>query len=99
MLAVALALLSVRVERRGPERVVYGNVCGPTVSELCYRPALKGGFPFAYLFDAPGVSVENQLAFVEDDFRPGAFASNVALYFAVIVLGVRVLARRFAARS
>ena len=95
VLAIALALLSVRVQRAGPERVVYSNLCGPTASDLCYKPVLKGGFPVAYLFDAPGVSVEDQLAFGEDNFYPVAFAIDVALCLAAIVLGSRLISRRF----
>jgi hypothetical protein len=98
VLAVVLALLSVCVERRGPEQVVYGNVCGRTGSDLCYRPVLKGGFPVAYLFDAPGVSVEDQLAFIEDDFQLVAFTLDVALYFAVVTLGSQIVARRLVPR-
>ncbi len=93
VLAVALALLSVRVQRRGPEQAAYGNVCGPTGDDLCYRPVLKGGFPVAYLFDTPGVSVENQLAFVEDDFEPLPFALDAALFFAAVTLGARIASR------
>ena len=93
VVATVVALVAVLVERRGPELVVYGNVCGPTASDLCYRPVLKGGFPVAYLFDAPGVSVEDQLAFVEDHFRPVAFVLDVAFYFAIIALGPRIAAR------
>jgi hypothetical protein len=99
VLAIVLALLSVRVERVGPELVVYGNVCGPTGSDLCYKPWLKGGFPFAYLFDAPGVSVQDQLAFIEDRFYLVPFALDVALYFAAIVLGHRIVSRRLLSRS
>jgi hypothetical protein len=89
-----LALLSVRVQRVGPEQVVYSNLCGPATSDLCYKPVLKGGFPFAYLFDAPGISREDQLAFFEDRFHPTPFVLDVALYFVLIVLGRRVLSRR-----
>ena len=45
--AIASALLSIYVERIGPEQVVYGNLCGPTGFDFCYKPALKGGFPFS----------------------------------------------------
>jgi hypothetical protein len=51
--AITLALLSVYVERVGPELAQYGNLCGPRADVPCYKPALKGGFPVAYLFDAP----------------------------------------------
>lgn len=85
--AVTLTLLSVYIQRTGPEQVVYSNLCGPTTSDLCYKPVLKGGFPVAYLFDAPGISVEDQLAFFEDHFHSGAFAFDVAVYFALILLG------------
>lgn len=98
MLAIVLALFSVRVERRGPEQVVYSNLCGPTTSDLCYKPVLKGGFPVGYLFDAAGVSREDQLAFVEDNFHRGAFAIDVAVLFA-IVLAIGLLVRRVSSRS
>lgn len=96
--AVALTLLSVRFQRTGPEQVVYSNLCGPDANDLCYRPVLKGGIPVAYLFDAPGISVENQLAFVEDDFHGGAFAIDVVLWLAAIIVGYS-LAVRLSSRS
>ena len=96
VLAIALALLSVGIQRRGPEQVVYGNVCGPTGADLCYRPVLKGGFPIPYLFDAPGVSVEDQLAFVEDNLEPVPFVLDVGLYFAAATLSVQIVRRRWA---
>lgn len=99
VLATALALISARVQRIGPEQVVYSNLCGPTMNDLCYKPVLKGGFPVAYLFDAPGVSVEDQLAFGEDNVYLGGFALDVVVYFAVIVLGHRTVSRRRLSRS
>jgi hypothetical protein len=94
VLATALAVLSAWIHRVGPEQVVYSNLCGPTNSDLCYKPVLKGGFPFAYLFDAPGVSREDQLAFGEDNVHLGAFALDVALYFAAVVLVRWAVSRR-----
>jgi hypothetical protein len=69
--AITLALVSVYVERTGPDLVQYGNLCGAAALDPCYKPALKGGFPVAYLFDAPGVSRERQLAFGEDKLHVG----------------------------
>lgn len=86
ILAITLALMSAHVERVGPEMVSYGNLCGATASDLCYKPALKGGFPLAYLFDAPGVSRERQLAFGEDKLHVGALVANIAMYFAILML-------------
>lgn len=93
LLSMLVALLSSFIERRGPERVQYGNLCGATAMEPCTRPWLKGGFPVAYLFDAPGVSVENQLAFVEDDFRPAAFALDWAFSAVALWLLFQVVVR------
>ncbi len=62
------------------------------------KPVLNGGFPFAYLFDAPGVSVEGKLSLVEDQLRPVPFLVDVAVYFAVILLMVRDLAFRPSAK-
>lgn len=91
--ALTLALMSSKIEHSGPELVQYGNLCGASSSEPCMKPVLNGGFPFAYLFDAPGVSVEGKLSFGEDHLQPVPFVSDVAVYLAVIVLIVRVTAR------
>ncbi len=96
--ALALALLSSEIERAGPELAHYGNLCGASSSEPCMKPVLNGGFPFAYLFDAPGVSVEGKLSFVEDQLRPVPFFIDVAVYFAVILLIVRGHALRSSAK-
>ena len=90
-LAITLALLSVFVEWVGPEVVQYGD--------SDYRPVLKGGFPFAYLFDAPGISVERQLAFVEDKLFAGALILDIGIYFAVVLLPIVVVSRRRSARE
>jgi len=85
-LAFALAVLSSFVQREGPELESYGNLCGPAGNENCYKPALKGGFPFAYLFDSPGVSVERQLSFGEDTRHPMALVLDTAIYWAAVLL-------------
>lgn len=92
--AIALALLSVHIERIGPDLVQYGNLCGPAGSAPCYKPALKGGFPIAYLVDAPGISVERQLAFFEDNLHPGALGADVALYFTIFMTMARLVSQR-----
>jgi hypothetical protein len=99
VLGTGLALLSVFIERTGPERVVYSNLCGPSHSELCYKPVLKGGFPFAYLYDRPGVSVEDQLGLPEDKLEPVPFVLDAMLYGALIALGRRAVLRRRQSRS
>jgi hypothetical protein len=93
VLANVLALLSVLIERTGPELSSYGNMCGPTASDPCYQPALKGGFPLAYLVDVPGVSVEHQLSFAEDHLRLEALSIDIASYFAAILFVVWIAAR------
>lgn len=92
--AVILAFLSVQIERTGPDLVQYGNLCGASTSDPCYKPALTGGFPVAYLYDAPGVSSERQLSFVEDKLHVGALAADVAAYFAILVLIAWATSRR-----
>ena len=88
MMAVTLALLSVLIQRIGPELVEYGNLCGPTSNDPCYEPVLKGGFPLAYLFDTPGISVVGKLSFIEDTLHPGALLMDITAYFAVIMLSI-----------
>ena len=79
LVSACVTLVSVGIERRGPELAQYGNLCGPTHDQPCMQPALKGGFPMAFLVDMPGVSVENQLALVEDSFVPLGFAVDWAV--------------------
>jgi hypothetical protein len=86
VLAFALALVSSLVQGEGPELASYGNMCGPAANESCYQPVLKGGFPLAYLFDAPGVSVEHQLSFGEDTLHPVALVLDIAIYWSTIML-------------
>jgi hypothetical protein len=92
--AITLAFLSVRVERAGPELVAYGNLCGPSAADPCYKPVLKGGYPAAYLFDAPGVSVERQLAFGEDELFVGALVLDIAIYFAITLFAMLFVSHR-----
>lgn len=93
VLALMLTLLSSFVERIGPEVAAYGNLCGPHHNDLCYQPVLKSGYPIAYVFDAPGVSVERKLG-VEDKLSAGAFVLDIAIYFVIFLLVFRVVAYR-----
>jgi hypothetical protein len=97
--AITLALLSVRVERLGPEMAEYGNLCGPSAADPCNKPILKGGFPIAYLFDAPGVSVERQLAFGEDKLFLGSLILDIAVYFGIILVAILVVSHRRSAST
>ena len=97
--AVVLALLSSYVERVGPELAVYGNMCGPSGSDFCYKPVLKGGFPIAYLFDMPGVSVERELAFVEDQLFVGRLMADITFYFALVLIAIRFVSHHRSSRT
>jgi hypothetical protein len=96
--AIALSLLSVHIERVGPELAAYGDLCGPSADHPCYQPVLKGGFPVAYLFDAPGVSVERRLTFGEDQLSSGALLLDIAIYFSIVFPTMLVVLRRRSAR-
>lgn len=98
IVAIALALTSSWIERVGPEQVQYGNLCGPTSSDPCYEPVLNVGFPVAYLFDAPGVSVERQLSFGEDNVHTDGLIFDIIIYFAVCLLAAGVVTARRARR-
>lgn len=91
--AITLAFLSAFVERTGPELVEYGNLCGLNASDPCYEPVLKGGFPVAYLFDAPGISVQHRLSFGEDELSIGALILDIAVYFGIALLVIPLVNR------
>lgn len=84
--AVVLALASAAFVQIGPEMVQYGD--------SDYRPVMKGGFPVAYLFDAPGISVERQLSFIEDKLSSGALVFDIAIYFGLVLLARLAFVRR-----
>lgn len=81
--AITLAVLSVFIERVGPELVQYGD--------SDFRPMLRGGFPLGYLFDMPGVSVERSLSFGEDILSISALVLDIAIYFALVLLVIKLV--------
>jgi hypothetical protein len=89
--ALILTVLSVFVERVGPEMVRYGD--------SDFKPVLKGGFPVAYLFDMPGVSVERKLTFVEDILSTRALVLDIAIYFAIVLQATRAISRGWSVRK
>ena len=98
LVALTLTCGSFRHQPRGPELVVVGNLCGPKMDQFCYSPVLKGGFPLAYVYDTPGVSVEGKLSILgEDRFKPGPFLLDLLIYFALalaVVAGALGFQRR-----
>lgn len=92
--AITLALVSMRIEQTGPELIEYGNLCGAAGNSPCYEPALKGGFPIAYLVDAPGISVQRKLSFGEDNLHAAALVANIAVYFAILMAILWAVKRR-----
>ena len=90
-IALALASLSVVYERRSDEVAVVGNVCGPSTNEACVERRLAAGFPLAYMYDRPSISVPGTIHFVEDEFRALPFALNILIYLGVLVLLFRFI--------
>ncbi len=92
--ALVLALASSHIARNGPDHGIYcaiGKVNG--IDVYCPEPKRNGGWPAPYLFDSPGISIERQISFFEDDFRPGPFWANVAFYLLLLLGLQRVVAR------
>lgn len=89
MLAFAFALASAAIQRLGPDHGIYCAL-GKSIEGYdiyCPKPKLNGGWPAAFLFDRPGISVEGKLFPVEDDFRWAPFAADVAFYL-LLLLGL-----------
>ena len=101
--ASALALASATIQVVGPEIGTYGNVCGPSGDDLCYQELVKGGFPFAFIFDNPSVSVRDQIGFFEDDFFVFPFVIDtlilIAVLWAILYLGRKALGYFESSRS
>ena len=95
VLALLLALTSCQVQRHGPDHGIYCAL-GKSVDGydiFCPKPKLNGGWPAPFLFDRPGISVENALFVVEDDFRWEPFLADVGFYLALLLGARAVLAR------
>ncbi|HEU0076183.1 MAG TPA: hypothetical protein VFQ76_00965 [Longimicrobiaceae bacterium] len=95
-LAVLLTLASSAVRRTRPE--VQEWDCPPAPAS-CAKPVLVLGFPFPYVSDNQGISVVGSASLPgalmgEDFFHPGAFAADVAVYFAAAALVARARTRR-----
>ena len=61
---------------------VYNHECRTPGGGRCVEPQEATGWPFAWVFDTPGVSVEHRVFLFEDTVRPGPFALNVAVVWA-----------------
>ena len=90
-IALALASLSVLYERPTDEVAVVGNVCGPSTNEACVERRVGAGFPFAFVYDRPSISVPGAVHLVEDEFRWAPFALNILIYFGILLLTFRII--------
>ena len=84
-----------RGSAHGPDQAIYCSL-GKSVDGfdiLCPKPVLNCGWPAPFLYDRPGISIENKISVLEDDFRTAPFVADVAFYL-LIVLGIRWLFRR-----
>ena len=90
-LALALASLSVIYERPSDELAVVGNVCGPSANEPCVERRRASGFPLAFLYDRPSISVPGATHSVEDEFRARPFALNILIYLGILLLIFRTI--------
>jgi hypothetical protein len=96
LLAVFLAAVSSAV--RGTRMEVQEWDCPPAPAP-CARPVVVLGFPFPYVSDNHGISVVGSASIPgallgEDFFHAGAFAADVAVYFAASALALRATGRR-----
>ena len=91
---LTLAVASGWYERVGPApRAWDEELCSYSPPPSCRDGVLQGGWPLAYLVDAPGVSRVGRLAIGEDHFREWAFAVDAAGAAALIWLLFRARAR------
>lgn len=84
--ALLLAGASATIQRHGPDQAIF---CALGKSKegydiYCPKPVLNAGWPAPYLFDRPGISVENSIGIPEDDFRLWPFTANIAFYWMLL---------------
>ncbi len=96
LLALAVLLAAASGAVHGTRMEVQEWDCPPAPAS-CARPVPVLGFPFPYVSDNQGISVVGSASLLgaltgEDFFHAGAFAADVAAYFAAAAL-VRLAAR------
>jgi hypothetical protein len=96
LLALAVLLAAASSAVHGTRMEVQEWDCPPAPAS-CARPVPVLGFPFPYVSDNQGISVVGSASLLgaligEDFFHAGAFAADVAVYFAAAAL-VRLAAR------
>ncbi|MDT0631407.1 hypothetical protein [Rubrivirga litoralis] len=83
LVALALAVVAIgasaRWDRVSGERIVYNNECasGPDPA-ACLEPREVAGFPFAFVFDTPGLTVEHDAHPYDDEVRALPYLAGVA---------------------
>lgn len=99
LLALAVLLTAASSAVHGTRMEVQEWDCPPAPAS-CARPVLVLGFPFPYVSDNHGISAVGSASLLgallgEDFFHAGAFAADVAAYFAAAALAaLAVRARR-----
>jgi hypothetical protein len=53
---------------------------------------LAAGWPFAYLYDSPAISARGTFG-LEDDFKPGWFLADTAIFGASMAAGAAIVTR------
>ena len=95
VVAVSLATLSLRLERVGPTPVNWDQeLCAPEPLHPCAQGVLQGGWPLAFLFDRPGISVMGKLGFFEDLFRLRTFAFDAVVIWLPLWALANIVTRR-----
>jgi len=84
ILALLLTISTFLYQRPSQELIKSGTECSVEYWMHCYTIRKSAGFPLAYVFDSPGVSIENKLG-VEDDFRLLPFVTNIWLFLILLM--------------
>jgi len=99
-LSLCVASATVRAEGVGQAPSSWDQkLCAPEPLHPCTEGVLQGGWSVTILFDQPGVSVMNKVAFVEDSFSAGALLVDVAAIWLLPFGGFRLWARRGPSRA
>jgi hypothetical protein len=90
----APAIWTVDIQRQ--VSIAHGTECPAAVADPgvpCYVQAPAGGWPFPFLYEDPSMSPRG-LTWMSDDFAPGWFLLDAAIFGALPVLGVAAFQMR-----
>jgi len=94
LLSIIITIATTLYQRPSSEIVQFGTECTVERWMHCYSPRVSAGFPFAFGFDTPGISIQHSVTpLIEDEFRIVPFLVDIWFYYIFLLLTLKAFRR------